>query len=90
MNTNEPLSPGNPDRERVLRVVNAAEEAVLLANGHCGPDTRGEFRMAERFLGIARRRFLLQDWDEAQLFGRLAVEYAERATGGGRRDGASN
>lgn len=82
MNTNEPLSPGKPDRERALRVVNAAEKAVLMANGLGEAGSREEVRMAERFLGIARRRFLLEDWDETQLFGRLATEYAERAARG--------
>jgi len=84
MDTEEPLSPGKPDRERVLRVVNAAEKAVLMTNGRCGAEGRGDARMAERFLGIARRRFLLKDWEEARLFSRLAIEFAERATGATR------
>lgn len=84
MDTNEPLSPGRPDRERVLRLVNTAEKAVSMTNGRCGAEGRGDVRMAERFLGIARRRFLLEDWNEARLFSRLAIEFAERATGGTR------
>jgi len=78
----KPLSDRKLHRERALQVVDAAEKAVLMANGRCDADTREELRMAERFLGIARRRFILEDWDEARLFGRLAGEHAERATRG--------
>jgi len=69
-------------RAGVLQVVNAAEKAVLEATACCEAGSRDEVRLAERFLSIARRRFILEDWDEARLFGRLAREHAERATWG--------
>lgn len=75
---------GGKERGKVgaQNAVNAAEKALLEANGRCTAESRDEVRLAERFLGIARRRFILQDWDEARLFGRLAMEWADRATHG--------
>lgn len=69
-----------PGRAGAILVVDAAEKAVLKVTGRCSPDSRDDVRLAQSFLGIARRRFLLEDWEEAKLYGRLAVEYAERAT----------
>jgi hypothetical protein len=82
MQDEQPLNGSDARRVRALPVINLAEKAVAGATKRCSADGRDDVRLAERFLGIARRRFLLQDWDEAQVFARLAVECAGRATQG--------
>jgi hypothetical protein len=89
MDTGKSMRAGESGRPDVVRVLNAAEKAVLEATGRCGADSRAEVRLAERFLGIARRRFILKDWDEARMFGRQAIAHAERATRGTGTDASA-
>lgn len=80
MQDEQPLNGSDARRVRALPVINRAEKAVAEATEHCSAEGWDEVRLAERFLGIARRRFFLGDWPEAQLFSRLAIECAGRAT----------
>lgn len=78
MSAGEAFDQAGEARAGALKVVDAAEKAVLEATARCNAETREELRLVERFLGIARRRLLLQDWEGARLFGRMAVECARR------------
>lgn len=75
-----PRDMGKPGRAGALRTIDAAEKAVLEATARCSAESLNDLRVADRYLGIARRRFLLQDWDGARIFSRLAIESAEQVT----------